>query len=93
MATKVYFWGGEHRDPSYTGGWVHVTWAAAVGSMADLRRLCGEYNVKPPRKPYQAKPGRDEWEAAMGHPGLLVFQNLEPTGDQSGAWQVLPTDL
>ena len=28
----------------------------------------------------------------MSDSGLLLFRNLEPTGGQSGAWQVLPPD-
>ncbi len=41
-ANKVYFWGGEHHSPDYAGGWVNVTWAAAVGSLDELRSLCTE---------------------------------------------------
>ena len=90
MATKVYSWGGEHHDPSYAGGWVSVTWTAAVSSMADLRRLCLQEHVKPPRNPNPSRPGNDAWEAAMSRSGLLLFRNVEPHGDQSGGWQVLP---
>lgn len=93
-ATKVYVWGGEHHRPQYTGGWVSVTWAAAVSSLDELRSLCAEQRVKYPSKPFQSKPGRAEWDAATvtERPGLLVFRNEEPTGDQTGDWQVLTND-
>lgn len=89
---KVHFWGGEHHSPQYEGGWVTVTFAAAVGSLDELRRLCDQHQVKRPSKPYQSKPGRAEWEAAAARPGVLVYRNEEPTGDQSDDWQALPSD-
>lgn len=91
-AVKVYFWGGQHHSPEYAGGWVTVTWAAAVDSLEELRRLCVKQRVKYPSKPSQSKPGKAEWEAAADRPGLLLFRNEEPTGDQTGDWQVLPRD-
>ena len=65
-ATKVYFWGGEHRSPQYAGGWVSVTWAAAVSSRDELRRLCTEQRVKYPSKPFQSKSGRAEFGSKLG---------------------------
>ncbi len=91
-ATKVYFWGGQHHSPQYAGGWVNVTWAAAVSSRDDLRRLCSEQRVNYQSQPYQSKPGRAEWEAATERPGVLIFQNIEPTGDETGGWQALPAE-
>ena len=91
-ATRVYVWGGEHHSPEYACGWVTGTWAAAVSSLDELRSLCAEQRVKYPSKPFQSKPGRAEWEAATERPGLLVFRNEEPTGDQAGDWQVLTND-
>jgi hypothetical protein len=91
-AMKVYIWSGQHYSPQYAGGWVLVTWAAAVSSRDELRRVCSDQRVKYPRKPYQVKPGRDEWEAAMARPGMLVFRNDEPRGDETGDWQTLPAE-
>lgn len=91
-AMKVYFWHGEHRSPAYAGGWVTATWAAAVSSLDELRSLCAQQQVKYPSKPFQAKPGRVEWEAATVRRGCLVFRNEEPTGVESGDWQVLSND-
>lgn len=88
-ATKVYFWSGEHQSPEHAGGWVTVSWAAAVSNLDELRDLCAEQRVQYPRKPFQSKPGRAEWDAAIVRPGLLVFRNEEPTGEQTGDWQVL----
>ena len=48
--------------------------------------------MKYPSKPFQSKPGRAEWDAATERPGMLVFPNEEPTGDQTGDWQVLTND-
>jgi hypothetical protein len=28
----------------------------------------------------------------MERPGVLVFQNIEPTGDETGDWQALPSE-
>ena len=63
---KVYFWGGEHHSPKDAGGWLTVTFAAAVDSVDELRRLCEQHQVKRPSKPHQPKPGRDESGGSHG---------------------------
>lgn len=89
MATKVYFWPGQHHDPSYAGGWVLGTWATAVGSLGELRKLCAAAGVHRPSSPYQAKPDSDVADAAFASLGSLLFRNGEPTGDESAEWQVI----
>ena len=89
MPTKVYFWPGQHHDPSYTGGWVLGTSAAAVGGLGELRKLCASAGVHRPSSPCQARPDSDVAGAALASIGALLFRNGEPTGDESGEWEVI----
>lgn len=92
LALKVYCWHGPYYSPQHPGSWVNVTWAAAVSSKDELRRLCSDQRMKYPRQAHHAKPGRDEWEAAMERPGTIIFRNDEPRGDETGDWQTLPSE-
>jgi hypothetical protein len=89
LVLKVYFWGGQHHSETYAGGWVCGTFAAAVESLTELGSLCRNAGIHRPQKPWQAKPGRDEWEVAAATPGVLLFRNDEPTGYETREWQVV----
>ncbi len=89
MVLKVYFWGAQHHSENYAGGWRYGTFVAAVENLSGLRSLCRDAGIPRPEKPWQAKPGCEEWEIASSHPHVLLFRNDEPTGKETPDWHVV----